>query len=75
MFTRNALGILMVVIVGMLVLRAEPTRANLSIRLPSSTIESHVSAKTKPGAQESTVDVSPLGDQIGYNFVIRNDNV
>jgi hypothetical protein len=74
MFTRKALGVLMIVIAGMLVLRAEPTHANLAIQLPSSTIETHVSAKTEPGAQESTVDVSPLGDQIGYNFVIRNDN-
>ena len=73
MFTRKALGVLMVVIAGMLVLRAEPTRANLSTRLPSSTIETQVSAITKLGAQESTVEVSPLGDRIGYSFVIRND--
>jgi hypothetical protein len=73
MFTRKALGVLMIVIAGMLVLRAEPTRANLSTRLPSSTIETHTTAVTKLGAQESTVEVSPLSDPIGFNFVIRNE--
>jgi len=73
MFTRKPLGVLIVVIVGMLFLRAEPTGANQSIRLPASRIETQVSATTKLSTQESTVEVSPLGDQIGYNFVIRND--
>jgi hypothetical protein len=73
MYTRKKLGILMVVFLGILILGAEPTGAQFSTRLPASDLETQADAAASSVENKTTVQVSPLAGQIGYNFVIRND--
>jgi hypothetical protein len=73
MFTRKGLGVLIVLIVGILVLSAEPTSAGQFSQTTGGKINFYELSRTELEANESTVEVSPLGDRIGYNFIIRND--
>ncbi|MFN2215208.1 MAG: hypothetical protein ACK2UM_03990 [Anaerolineales bacterium] len=73
MYTRKKPGILIIAFVGILVLGAVPTSAQLSRSVPVPILETQPPETPKNSAQNPTVVVSPLGDQIGDNFVIRND--